>query len=140
MAPAPPSQWPIRQREFREAVERGAGGLPATPVHWRGVGAVVYRPSFLRGIDTVLWAALRLARRRQLNAQPFVALWPIDAPPGAAAVLIFDVAEMPAEPEGDGVAVGELAMNGALCLVLADGTRVWPTYNPRVPAMYPERR
>lgn len=124
--PLPPSTWAARQRDLRTRFTRGVGDLPRTDVFWRGIavgGSRRYRPT-LRGHARF----------------PLIALWVEDAEPGTPAMLIFEVTELPSLAGGHGTVVGELDISGALGLVLDDGTVVWPTYNPRVPAFNAPRR
>ncbi len=82
----------------------------------------------------------RRVRQVNLGDDPIVSLWPIEAGRGEAATLIFEVAGLVDAAEGDGFLVGDLAMNGALCLELPTGQLIWPIYTPRPPAFNAERR
>ena len=117
-----PSTWAARQQAFRAEFAADAAAPSTITVHWR-----VTEPG---GVG-------RMARNR---VRPTVSLWPEDAEPGEQARLVFEVAEMPSLAGGHCVVHGEAEINGALCLVLDDGSVVWPTYNPRVPAYRPEHR
>lgn len=135
--PPPPSTWAARQRQFRTRFAEGRDGLPVTDVFWRGVAPG--RSTTKTRLSPFL-AVVGLLRRGNLSERPLIALWVEDVEPGTPAMLIFEVAALPALAGGHGVVVGELDLNGSLCLVLDDGTVVWPTYNPRQPAFNAPRR
>ena len=130
-----PTEWPDAQRSLHEKYALDATSLPRTRVHWRlydataGSRGLQSRGAPLAGIVLGIKALLR----RRTNDAPVIAVWDNDEP-GAVAVLIFEFDEWPQGAEGDATLVGECEPNGALCLELADGTVVWPTYNPRRPS------
>jgi hypothetical protein len=100
-------------------------------------GRIRFMVSMIRAAVQLCW---RASRRRNLNPQPVASIWPLDAPLGVPAELIFEVDHETLRMEGDGLIVGELALNGTLCLETADGKALWPVYNPRHPAMRPPLR
>lgn len=132
-----PSEWPETQRAFRETYRRGAEGLARQPVWWRLVEASGLPPlggdRLVSGGFVLAWILGRLGTRRLMNQSPVLAVWPADGGPDAPVAVIFEVTPLPARPEGDGVLVGELAQNAALCVELPSGVVLWPTYNPRRP-------
>jgi hypothetical protein len=144
---ARPSEWGDLQAVFRADYRRRRAELPCVAVHYRvspsesvtgprGAGIVALVSTVRAGVQ-LGW---RASRRRNLNPQPVASIWSLDAPLGIPAELIFEVDHEPPHMEGDGVIVGERSLNGALCLETADGTAVWPVYNPRRPAMAPPLR
>ncbi len=60
-------------------------------------------------------------------------MWPANAEPDHPVTVIFEVKPLPRGSAGDGVLVGQLAQNAALCIEIDDGLVLWPTYNPRKP-------
>ncbi len=62
-----------------------------------------------------------------------MAVWAADDPRTDPPRLVFEFDPRPAAVEGSGTLVGELAINGNLCLETGDGSTIWPTYNPRPP-------
>jgi hypothetical protein len=139
-----PSAWPETQRAFRSAYEREPATLPRRSVWWRFIAPRAAPPLgpdvFVTGGFSLAWILGRLARRRMMNQSPVLAVWPVDAEPGDPVAVIFEVTPQPAGAEGDGVLVGEMAMNAALCVELPSGVVLWPTYNPRRPEWGEPRR
>jgi hypothetical protein len=82
----------------------------------------------------------RLLRRRPLNEDRQVAVWPATSSAGTVADLVFEFSGTPAADEGSGELVGEWAPNGACCLLTTEGAELWPVYNPRRPGLNAPRR
>ena len=139
-----PTEWAAAQRAFHEAYD-AAAAFPRTEVYWRVVrgGRLWWRggpaPLIPKVLVPLAWVAARLVRGRMLNERPMLAVWDRDAAPGAPAVIVFDVAPVPAASEGHGVLVGELAPNGALCIEHGEDV-LWPVYNPLAPSRAVPRR
>jgi hypothetical protein len=99
----PANAWAEAQHGFRSDYLANGASPKRTLVHWRRVGV------------------------------SNIVVWHSDLPAGTPAELSFDVQAAPAQPEGDGMLLGEFATNGALCLDVAAGSVLWPTYNPQPP-------
>jgi hypothetical protein len=136
MSSRSPSDWSLAQREFHERYITDCAALPRCHVRWRrydesamagGLGS--------RGAPLAAAVmAIRAVFGKRNNEAPVVALWTWDAKPGATAILLFEFEPWPSTAEGEADLVGEATPNGALCLELATGDVVWPTYNPRRPS------
>jgi hypothetical protein len=130
-----PSVWPETQRAFRAAYDRDPTALHRERVRWRlfEANAVPASGGFVGAGMTFAWLVGHLARRRMMNQSPVLAVWPAHAGPDDPATVIFEVKPLPRRPAGDGVLVGQLGQNAALCIEIDGGVVLWPTYNPRKP-------
>jgi len=126
--PGTPSEWAERLRVFRDRFAEHRGEITGVAVHWRASPRRSGRSAPLLFLNAPKLGYL-------------ISVWPIDAPLGTRATLIFEIGPHPAlADEGDGVLYGEFDLNGALCLEVATNEVLWPTYNPRPPAFRAQRR
>jgi hypothetical protein len=106
-----PNEWPAAQRALHEAIDGGAA-VPRRPVR------------------VVWWMTRRVGAR--------VAVYEPEGPAGEA-LMVFPAAD---QLEGAGVMpatlLGEVGMNAAGAVELADGRMVWPRHNPVVGRRAPQ--
>jgi hypothetical protein len=116
-----PNEWPAAQRALHEAIDGGAA-MPRRPVRvvwW--TAAPLYDPDAW-GVKFEAWVA-------------------VYEPEGAAgeALMVLPVAD---QLDGAGTTpatlLGEVGMNAACAVELADGRTVWPRYNPVVGRWAPQ--
>jgi hypothetical protein len=137
------SDWPVREAQFRGAFAASPDSLPRTTVYWRWIapsGPPMSARGSLAFLAIAIGAVAGLLRRKSLNTSPLLALWPSDAGLGDAATLIIEISALSDLGEGAGTVIGEFELNGAMCVEIAPGDFVWPTYNPRQPIVNPARR
>jgi len=130
-----PSVWPETQRAFHAMYDRDPAALHRERVRWRffEANAVPDRRGLVGLGALVVWLLRQVGRRRMMNQSPVLAVWPVDAGPDDRATVIFEVEPRPSPAAGEGVLVGQLAQNAALCIEIDGGVVLWPTYNPRKP-------
>jgi hypothetical protein len=135
--PETPSEWPRRQSEFRYRFENHRDEITGVPVHWRANAQ-----SEVLNAKRLLYPLLYpfFTSSDPIDG-PVVSIWPYEAPVGAPASLIFEIAPHPSlADEGNGMLYGEFTLNGALCLEIESHEVLWPVYNPRPPAFRAKRR
>jgi hypothetical protein len=117
------------------AYDRDPTAVPRERVRWRlfEANALPQSRGILGDAVTFAWLVTQLTRRRMMNQSRVLAVWPANAEPDRRATVIFEVTPLPTGSTGDGVLVGVLAQNAALCIEIDDGLVLWPTYNPRKP-------
>jgi hypothetical protein len=130
------NHWAEAQREFRAAYVDASATLPRRRVHWRVTDRGLSWPGGL----PVGQMLARVLRGKSSDGEPVIALWDSAATPGTPADLTLQVDPLPIGDEGDGEVVGRFEPNGVMCLELADGTTLWPTYNPQQPTRRVPRR
>jgi hypothetical protein len=120
---------------FRAAYDHDPTALQRQHVRWRlfEAKAAPMGGTAIGAVVALAWLASHVARRRMMNQSPVLAVWPANAELDDPATVIFEVKPLPGMPAGDGVLVGELAQNAALCIEIDDGAVLWPIYNPRQP-------
>lgn len=136
-----PDEWPDAQRAFELAYRTDPAGLDRRPVlvRWREA-ATESRGGLLRRFRPRTQANVVAGPGEGWPAGPQVAVWPLDAPAGTPADLVFAVRSLPsATGEAEGSLVGEHGLNAVCCIELGDGTVLWPAHNPGVPARRPRR-
>lgn len=125
-----PNDWGDRQHDFHRAYVADSSGMSRQEVYWRllpdewpSLGG-----SWIVG---VAWTVGRIVRRKRFNTSPLLAVWPRPSEMGSVAEIVFEVEPLPDASEGEGVLVGALTRNAALCVELPSGEVLWPTFNPR---------
>jgi hypothetical protein len=115
-----------------DPTEQTAAATPVWIRWWRSDPG----PPLHGALVQILTAPSRLGRRASEGpAGTWVAVWPPEAAAGSTPVLVVKVGDesLPAAGgKGSAVVLGELAPNGALCLVV-DGRRIRPIFNPLAP-------
>jgi hypothetical protein len=137
MEARPPNDWPQAQAEFHSGYDADPSTFQRTPVWWRVVRRVRDRDYHYKGEG--LLDRLGVV---DVPRHPVVAVWPAEATGGEPALLVLDAGEtdwLGTKAAGPGDLVGEAAMNGAFCIDTGHGV-IWPTYNPRIPALRRPRR
>ncbi len=138
-----PSDWPVRESEFRRSFAASPDSLSRAEVYWRWIepsGPPMAARGSLAFLAIAISAVAGLLRRKSLNTTPLLALWPMGARSGDAAMLIIEISVTEDLGEGTGTVVGEFELNGAMCVQTSPAEVVWPTYNPRQPIVNPPRR
>ena len=108
-----PNEWPAAQRALHEAIDAGAA-VPRRPVR------------------LVWWPV------REYGANAWVAVYEPEGPAGEA-LMVFPVADqLDGNGTTPGTLLGEVGVNAACAVELADGRTVWPRYNPVVGRRAPQ--